>query len=376
VFGVTEYEFLHLLDNEMDESSDHSAEDEEHIGAESDVENRLNQLAIKKKPNNPMFGPMKQANEQTNILTYKYFFLQMRTDVCIDSVTLETFTRKGFMTDNDKFQSVQYKTVEQKVTDNIRKRDVKDIQVNDTEGTKKEANISKQNNNNASNTILAPKESILVQISNRVKSLEKNLTAQVNTLKTFNSSSKQQGNDINKILETILKAKEAFEETTQDTETVKDKVKTIDQKIARMESTLMESSEMMKLVMAITIVLAITCLFLISIICFSPTPHYVVTEEDEENEDLTVRNTQKNYNPPMEDVSIDEPIAGCSSKPKKKVTFSDDEGGKDSDEDINRWIDNPHRRINKKEPRRRVTWCGGSFRKLAEDAAALVAKEM
>merc|ERR1711981_1108613 len=127
--------------------------------------------------------------------------------------------------------------------------------------------------------MLTPKESILVQISNRVKILEKNVSSQNNILKTFNSSSKQQENDIGKILDTIVKAKEVFEETAGETENVKGKVKRMDQKMGKMEDILAESAETMKMMMAITIVLAITCLFLVSIICFSPSPHYVMFEE-------------------------------------------------------------------------------------------------
>merc|ERR1712002_373782 len=163
-------------------------------------------------------------------------------------------------------------------------------------GDKKEAIIAKSDHTNASSTVLAPKESILVQISNRVKSLEKNLTIQSNFLKAFNTSTKQQGNDINKILETILKAKEVFEETTLDTEGIKKEVKKMDHRMGQIENVLAESTETLKMMKAVSIVLAITCLFLISIICFSPTPHYVVCEDDEELtvDDLTEENSQIN----------------------------------------------------------------------------------
>merc|ERR1712037_976183 len=100
--------------------------------------------------------------------------------------------------------------------------------------------------------------------------LEKNVSSQNNILKTFNSSSKQQDNDIGKILDTIVKAKEVFEETAGETENVKGKVKRMDQKMGKMEDILAESAETMKMMMAITIVLAIPCLFLVSVICFSP----------------------------------------------------------------------------------------------------------
>jgi hypothetical protein len=242
----------------------------------------------------------------------------------------------------------------------------------------------KAEDTNASNTILAPKESILVQISNRVKFLEKNLTAQNNVLKTFNSSSKQQGNDIGKILETIVKAKEVFEETASETEHVKGKVMNMDQKVNRIEHVLAESKETMKMMMAITIVLAIICLFLISIICFrDSSPNYGQYEAKTELEDdKPVDNTFEMPSSTSTILKNSDGDRGDESpqQVKKKVTFSEEEIEKSADsgeDDISWRMESPQRRMRmkRKDPLRRATWCGGSLRKLAEDAAALVAKE-
>merc|ERR1719243_84676 len=133
--------------------------------------------------------------------------------------------------------------------------------------------------------------------------------------------------------------------------------------MGRMEDILAESAETMKMMMAITIVLAITCLFLVSIICFSPSPHYVMFEEKNEVEE-------------EEEV---ETVVTEGPKVKKRVTFTDDEVETEAsaEEDISLRISSPKRRVvmRRKDPARRATWCGGSFRRLAEDAAALVAKE-
>merc|ERR1711934_1228227 len=245
------------IDNEAEETQDSPSEAP--VKAESEVENRLHQLEIKKKPE----VDVTSVQEHTTIMTYKYLFLQMRNDVCIDSVTLETLTQNSFLGAKDKIQAVKYKSIEKKVAAG--------------EGGKEQQAVEKSVENNDSNTnLLTPKESILVQISNRVKILEKNVSSQNNILKTFNSSSKQQENDIGKILDTIVKAKEVFEETAGEAENVKGKVKKMDQKMGKMEDILAESAETMK--MAITIVLAITCLFLVSVTCFSPSPHYVMFE--------------------------------------------------------------------------------------------------
>jgi len=364
VFGVSEYEFLHIIDNEAEETQDSPSEAP--VKTESEVENRLHQLEIKKKPE----VDVTTVQEHTTIMTYKYLFLQMRNDVCIDSVTLETLTHSSFLGAKDKIQAVKYKSIEKKVDAG--------------EGGKEQQAVEKSVENNDSNTnLLTPKESILVQISNRVKILEKNVSSQNNILKTFNSSSKQQENDIGKILDTIVKAKEVFEETAGEAENVKGKVKKMDQKMGKMEDILAESAETMKMMMAITIVLAITCLFLVSVICFSPSPHYVMFEEKnemdevEEEEGLSVGNTKPSQSAPVLDKGA-ENIVEEAPKVKKRVTFTDDEVETEAsaEEDISLRIYSPKRRmVRRKDAARRATWCGGSFRKLAEDAAALVAKE-
>merc|ERR1712032_1642435 len=182
----------------------------------------------------------------------------------------------------------------------------------------------------------------------------KNVTSQNNILKTFNSSSKQQENDIGKILDTIVKAKEVFEETAGEAENVKGKVKKIDQKMGKMEDILAESAETMKMMMAITIVLAITCLFLVSIICFSPSPHYVMFEEKnevdevEEEEGLSVGNSKPSQSATVLDRGA-ENIVEEAPKVKKRVTFTDDEVEEteeaSAEEDISLRIYSPKRRV-------------------------------
>merc|ERR1712037_640290 len=93
-------------------------------------------------------------------------------------------------------------------------------------------------------------------------------------------------------------------DTAGEAENVKGKVKKMDQKMGKMEDILAESAETMKMMMAITIVLAITCLFLVSVICFSPSPHYVMFEEKdevEEEEGLSVGTTQPSQSAPVLD---------------------------------------------------------------------------
>jgi len=355
VFGMTEYEYLSLTDDDGEDENVTEIE-EENIKIESVVDNRLQELEMKIPKNEVL-------NEQTTLLSYKYLFLQMRSDVCVDSVEFESFTRHGIVKNRENIQSIEYSTVEKKIMD-VSQGKVTDINV-----PKKVQNLTKLDGNGSS--VSVPKESVLVQISNRVKILEKNSTIQNHILKNFNVSSKQQANDINKILETILKAKEVFQETVGVTEKVKGNVNDLTKKVTRFEEVIDEYAEALKLMMAFTIFLSILCLFLISVICFKPSDIKVETEEEVESTyeviEEEVHQEEKSQIKNMH-VQTDSP------KIMKKVTFSDDEKEvktSGSDEDISAKL-NASRRIRRRDPKRRVTWCGGGFRKLAEEAAFLV----
>ena len=361
MFGVSEYEFLHILENEAKVNNEVIKEHEDQMETQSEVEDRLNQLVIQKKTQ-----VQADATGHTTLMSYKHLFLQMRDDVCVDSATFEEFTKTGILKNKDKIQTIEYETMEKKVGSQAGVK-TKSINVNEnktqqTEGT----NVSAQ----------SPKESILVQISNRVKLLEKNATVLNNILKAFNSSNKQQGNDIGMILETITKAKEVFEETADEVDHVQGKVKSMDKKMEKIESILADSVETTKLMMMITIFLGITCLFLISFICFSPTPQRMIYDDisDVEDDDLTVEDRKpKQSSVPDE---MHEEKSKESPKPKKKVHFTDEEMEKGSEEDdISFRMESPIRRTRRRDPLRRSTWCGGSLRRLADDYSRLVAKE-
>lgn len=346
VFGMTEYEYLDLKD---EEESTPDVE-EETIKIESVVDNRLKELEMRSEKNEAL-------KDQTTMLSYKYLFLQMRNDVCVDSVHFEHFTKYGLNRNRENIQSIEYSTVEKKIIEPAQAK------VTDTSPSipKKVQNLTKLDGNGS--VVTAPKESVLVQISNRLKILEKNFTMHNNILKSFNISSKQQANDINKILETILKAKEVFQESAGETDAVKSNVNDLSKKLTRFEKVLEENADSMKLLMALIILLSILSLFLISLVCFKPNekdneePIEVELKIKKKDDKICVQNTQ---------VQTDSP------KIVKKVTFSDDEkDGKASDDDISAKLIF-HQRVRRRDPKRRVTWCGGTFRKLAEEAKYMV----
>jgi len=366
VFGMTEYEYLAHTDYDGDDDAVENGTDseEENTQIESAVENRLHELDMKLQKNDAL-------REQTTMLSYKYIFLQMRSDVCVDKVEFESFTKQGLLNNKENIQSIQYSTMEKKIID------VSQGKVTDINQTvpKKVQNLTKLENVNVSNSVTLPKESILVQISNRVKILERNFTAQNSILKSFNVSSKQQANDINKILETILKAKEVFQETVGETEKVKGKVNDLNKKVTMFEESIGEYAEALKLMMAFTIFLSVLCLFLISLICFKPNERKT-EEEEKEIEEVGSKSEDFEIEVAHDEISILKTIHVQTDSPKikKKVSFSDTEKEathETSEDDISAKLES-NRRVRRRDPRRRVTWCGGTFRKLAEEAKYLV----
>eukprot|EP00092_Neocalanus_flemingeri_P003321 GFUD01003557.1.p1 GENE.GFUD01003557.1~~GFUD01003557.1.p1 ORF type:complete len:644 (+),score=186.12 GFUD01003557.1:81-2012(+) len=360
VFGMTEYEYLSLTDDDGDdEVVENGTDTEEEV--KSAVESRLHELDMRNQNNEAL-------REQTTLLSYKYIFLQMRNDVCVDKVEFESFTKQGLLKNKDNIESIEYGTVEKKVID------VSQGKITDTTQTiaKKVQNVTKLENGNVSNTVTAPKESILVQISNRVKLLEKNFTVQNNNLKSFNASSKQQANDIDKILETILKAKEVFQETVGETEKVKGSVNDLNKKVNKFEETIGEYAEALKLMLAFTVFLSVLCLFLISLICFKPKER--IPEVEEEEVEFTSEDLEVEVSHPQKSVLKDNQVQTDSPKIMKKVSFSDEEKEvtqDTSEDDISTKLTR-RKDPRRKDPRRRVTWCGASFRKFAEDASNLV----
>ena len=357
VFGMSEYEYLSLTEDDVDDENNTGIE-EVTIQTESIVETRLQELEMKTQKTQLM-------KEQTTMLSYKYIFLQMRNDVCIDSVQFESFTKHGIVKNKENIKSIEVSTVEKKIID-VSQGKVTNINV-----PKKVQNLTKLDVNGSAPTV--PKDSVLVQISNRVKILEKNITVQNNILKNFNVSSKQQANDINKILETILKAKEVFQETVGENEAVKGDVNELNKKVSKFEELINEYAEALKLMMALTIFLSILCLFLISLICFKPGDVKMVEVDDEVDTAVGTIDQEEEYKEEkcnIKDIHVqtDSPII------KKRVTFSDDEKevrAEGSEEDISYKL-TARRRVRRRDPARRVTWCGGTFRKLAEEAAFLV----
>merc|ERR1711994_18497 len=154
--------------------------------------------------------------DEKTIYSYEYLFLQARKDVCFDN-----FEEEG---------------------NNL-------ISSENTRSMKKE------------------KDSVLVGLSNKVKILEKNLTAQNIIAKNLENFQAQQNKDLNKIHKTTIKTDETLKAFAKDSEDIKSDVAKQDDKIRILEKEMFKFEDSLFIATGICVFLAIICNFLFLYIC-------------------------------------------------------------------------------------------------------------
>merc|ERR1711997_636058 len=257
------------------------------------------------------------SQDEMTIYSYEYLFLQTRKDVCFENLEVE---------DNNIISSE-----------------------NTRAGTKKE------------------KDSVLVGLSNKVKILEKNLTAQNIMVKNVENFQSQQNKDLNKIHKTTIKTDETLKTFAKDSEDIKSDVAKQDDKIRILEQEMFKFEDTLFIATGICVFLAMICNSLILYICCwlsfdkrktSPDSVEVTTEPEPKPKSVKDSEVQT------------EVLPTAPSTNAKKVSFSDDNNNTDTkitkDEDISMRLN--VRRIVRRDPSRRVTWCAGSFKRLAIEA--------
>merc|ERR1711997_238753 len=157
------------------------------------------------------------SQDEMTIYSYEYLFLQTRKDVCFENLEVE---------DNNIISSE-----------------------NTRAGTKKE------------------KDSVLVGLSNKVKILEKNLTAQNIIVKNVENFQTQQNKDLNKIHKTTMKTDETLKAFAKDSEDVKSDVAKQDDKIRILEKEMFKFEDSLFIATGICVFLAMICISLILFIC-------------------------------------------------------------------------------------------------------------
>jgi len=297
VFGMTEYECL-SMNEENDESK---------FGDSGSYMTESLKIDV-----------VDVEDDQQDHMTYfsqKYYFLQIRDDICVEKIGIQT---------------VQSQSV-----------------IKGKEPNKPLNQVSNQKH----------KESVLISLSNKVKILEKNYTAQQSNLRSLETTSGQTNADVKKILKSLVKADESFQDSAKDSERMKGLINAMSEKVYYLETELGRLEKTMFIAVGLAsfiILLVITFIQFISCLCSSEESKFKVDENEVKSPSPAVQKTtstiavQTDPTPPI----------------VKKVTFPDEINNSETskNDDISSKIFVSRRR---KDLSRRVTWCSGTFDRIS-----------
>jgi hypothetical protein len=272
------------------------------------------------------------------IQSYKYLSMRMRNDMCVDSFVLRMFEKQ---TIDDQEEEEDKKPSSLPLPPSL---------VSSSAGTIVEA-AEERSNNIASSS--PQKESLLVQISNRVKLLEKNATTAGSFLRQLNASLLHQAADMDHILEAVIRAKETFKDSLSEQVTVRSRLKLLTERLHQFEALVEESSQTVKLLMATLIVMAGGGLYLVCSLL---------------GRSAFEASCEKTLVVKKEIGTMTEPVPAASTASSlKKVVFN-------TSQDVltNSGLGGSYIRGGSR-PSRRVTWCGGVEGRAAivDDSAAV-----
>merc|ERR1712062_597898 len=293
VFGLTEYDYLSMNDDDLHNDLDHN---EGYLTIADETSSRSQSYSSR-------MIRVDMSQDEMTIYSYECLFLQARKDVCFDN-----FKEEG---------------------NNL-------ISSENTRSMKKE------------------KDSVLVGLSNKVKILEKNLTAQNIIAKNLENFQAQQNKDLNKIHKTTIKTDETLKAFAKDSEDIKSDVAKQADKIRILEQEMFKFEDTLFIATGICVFLAMICNSLILYICCWLSFDKRKTSPD------SVEVTTEPKSKSVKDSEVQtEVLPTAPSTNAKKVSFSDDNNNTDTkitkDEDISMRLN--VRRIVRRDPSRRVTWC-------------------
>ena len=155
--------------------------------------------------------------------------MRMRNDVCVDSFVLSMFERQTFGVEADRpAVSVASPSSASQM-----------VPLPSAEATEEPS--SSGSSHSSSSSAAPPKESLLVQISNRVKLLERNATAAGSWLRQLNASLLHQADDMEHILEAVIRAKDTFKGSLEEQVTVRSRLKALSEQVQQFEMIIEES---------------------------------------------------------------------------------------------------------------------------------------
>ena len=294
---MTEYEYLTLNDGIID------VMDEAVVKKEKEYSSKMIEV--------DMFN---QDTEQTTYFSYKYLFLQIRDDVCVDTMDLRKIEKSTFRPD-----------------------------------TKNIPSANKQ------------KDSVLITLSNKVKTLEKNVTLHQTNLQDLDKLFSQTSIDLKQILKSITKADAWIKDSGAETEKTKGRMGDLFERIHLLESELSRLEDTFLLGLGILVVILTGFIFTISVVVIFCTKSSANVEDSKiPLQPIGTKSTKTSVS-----VQTDPPQI------MKKVTFPDSKQGEENhvsgvglNEDISTKLFTTRR---KNDLSRRVTWCSGTFRKITRD---------
>jgi len=173
--------------------------------------------------------------------TYKYV-MYLNDHICLDSrafqTKADTVISDTVGTREDVKSEVVSKNVSETTTENSGNTENKNNEAKESTSVPITPNASEAEQTNT----LLPKESVLVQISKRLKTLEKNVTLVNRLLNTLNNTNTDQSDDILHILEEVVKAQDTFQSSIKENEYISDNVKNLSEKLSIFEQVVNEKS--------------------------------------------------------------------------------------------------------------------------------------
>jgi len=296
VFGMTEYEYLAINDGTIDviDNSDDVNDNEKKEYSSKVVE----------------LDMVNQELEQTTYFSYKSLFLQIRDDKCVDTMEMRTFEKATF------------------------KPDI--------------STIPEKNNHK-------PKDSVLITLSNKVKTLEKNVSVHQTNLRDLDQLFSQSSIDLKQILKSLTKADAWIKDSGAEAEKSKGRMGDMSDRISNMESELSRLEDTFLVGVGILAAAVAGFIFTASVCVVVTICKQTKLKEEANNVTLTQVSTKTSVS-----VQTDPPQI------MKKVTFPDTKQEEEDPviEDISAKLFTSRR---KTELSRRVTWCSGSFRNVARE---------
>ena len=196
------------------------------------------------------------------------------------------------------------------------------------------------------------KESALINLSNKVKLLERNFSTQSNTLIHLETRQDQTHADVVRILKSLTKADQVLKDSASDSAQGKIVMAALNEKIKYLESELVRMEEILYIGCGVILAAVMSSIILIFCFCQNSTPEKSSDSVKSENFASTISTTIE-----TSETQTEEKVPEV-----KKVTFNDVVESEPipsvTNEDISAKLFTVRR---KKDVSRRVTWCSGNW---------------